>query len=145
MSEKACFVIAPIGEPDSETRKRSDKLLRHIIAPTARECGYANPIRADHIAEPGIITRQVIKHIVEDALVIADLSEQNPNVFYELALRHALRKPLVQMIRKSEKIPFDVGMMRTIQFDILDLDNVEEVKEELAKQIRHLDQSPRRR
>jgi len=59
MSQKTCFVIAPIGEPGSETRKRSDKLLKYVIAPTVQACGYADAIRADQIGEPGIITRQV--------------------------------------------------------------------------------------
>src|SRR5262245_11905826 len=56
----------------------------------AAECG--SPVRADQIAEPGIITRQVIKHIFEDALVVGDLSERNPNVFYELALSPCYKK-----------------------------------------------------
>jgi hypothetical protein len=49
--------------------------------------------------------------------VIADLSFQNPNVFYELALRHACKLPIVQIIRKSERIPFDVDQVRTVQID----------------------------
>ena len=83
--EKQCFVIAPIGEAESDTRKRSDQ-----------------------ISEPGIITSQVIQHIVDDPLVIADLTGRNPNVFYELAIRHAIKKPLVQIIKKGEAFPFDL-------------------------------------
>jgi hypothetical protein len=79
---------------------------------------------------------------LEDDLVIADLSERNANVFYELAIRHAIRKPLIQMIMTGEKLPFDVGMMRTIHFDIRDLENVEQTKQDLAKQIQHLDEHP---
>jgi len=36
MTTKQCFVIAPIGEPDSETRKRSDQVLKHVIRPAAK-------------------------------------------------------------------------------------------------------------
>ena len=82
MSEKSCFVIAPIGEPESETRKRSDQILKHVISPAAIECGYSTT-RADQISEPGMITSQVIQHVVDDPLVVADLTERNPNVFYE--------------------------------------------------------------
>ena len=57
---------------------------------------------------PGLITAQVIQNLVEWELVIADLSEHNPNVFYELAVRHALKKPIVQLIQAGQKIPFDV-------------------------------------
>lgn len=134
MPEKSCFVIAPIGEPDSETRKRSDQVLKHVISPAAIACGY-RAIRADQISEPGMITSQVIQHIVDDQLVIADLTERNPNVFYELAIRHAIRKPLVQIIRKGEQLPFDVAGTRTVHVDHRDLDSVEDAKREIAAQI----------
>ncbi|PMQ02716.1 hypothetical protein DyAD56_22840 [Dyella sp. AD56] len=138
MSEKVCFVIAPIGEAESDTRKRSDQVLKHVIAPAALACGY-KAIRADQISEPGMITSQVIQHIVEDPLVIADLTDRNPNVFYELAIRHAIRKPLVQLIKKGEQIPFDVAGTRTIHVDHRDLDSVEEAKREIGSQIRALE------
>ncbi len=137
---KQCFVIAPIGDPESETRRRSDQVLKHVIAPAVGECGY-KAIRADQISEPGLITSQVIQHVVEDPLVIADLTDRNPNVFYELALRHAIRKPLVQLIKKGEQIPFDVAGMRTIVLDHRDLDSVEEAKREVVRQIKNLETS----
>jgi hypothetical protein len=139
--EKICFVIAPIGEPESDTRKRSDQILEYVITPAVNECGY-DPIRADKISEPGIITTQVIQHIVEDPLVIADLTGQNPNVFYELAIRHALRKPLVQIIRKGEPIPFDVAATRTIPIDHCDLDSVREAKTQIVRQIKAIEEDP---
>jgi len=140
MSEtKTCFVIAPIGEPDSKIRKRSDQILEHVIKPALEEFGYT-PIRADQISEPGIITSQVIQHIVDDPLVIADLTGRNPNVFYELAIRHALKKPLIQIIETGELIPFDVAGTRTIHVDHHDLDSVAEAKAEIIKQINSLEE-----
>lgn len=136
--EKICFVISPIGDTDSETRKRSDQVLKHVVRPAVTSCGYA-AIRADEIDKPGIITSQVIQHVVNDPLVIADLTERNPNVFYELAIRHALRKPLVQIIRKGDSIPFDVAGTRTISVDHKDLDSVESAKNEIVDQIKALE------
>ncbi|MBS3915548.1 MAG: hypothetical protein KG003_13720 [Bacteroidetes bacterium] len=136
--KKICFVISPIGDADTETRKRSDKVLKHIITPSVEQLGY-DVVRADKISEPGIITTQIIQHIVDSPLVIADLTERNPNVFYELALRHAIRKPLVQMIRKGDSIPFDVAATRIIQFDIQDLDSVEQAKGEILSQVKSLE------
>lgn len=138
MSDKQCFVIAPIGDADSETRKRSDKILKYVINPAVDSCGY-KPIRADQISEPGMITSQVIQHIVDDPLVIADLTDRNPNVFYELAIRHMLRKPLVQLIKKGDQIPFDVAGTRTIHVDHRDLDSVEEAKKEIIAQVKSLE------
>ena len=130
-----CFVISPIGTEQSETRKRSNQVLKHIIAPAARECGY-QVIRADHIAATGIITSQVVQHIMDSPLVIADLTDSNANVFYELAIRHMLRKPYIQMIHKTQPPPFDVASVRTLLFNHQDLDEAEAAREDLIKQIK---------
>ena len=76
MSEKACFVIGPIGEPESHMRKHSDQTFTHVICPAAEECGY-RATRAHEISEPGMITTQVIQRVVEDPLLIADLTDRN--------------------------------------------------------------------
>lgn len=141
MPDKICFVIAPIGDPESETRKRSDQVLKHVIGPAVASCGY-RALRADQISEPGMITSQVIQHIVEDPLVVADLTDQNSNVFYELAIRHAIRRPLVQLIKKGEQVPFDVAGTRTIHVDHHDLDSVEAAKQEITSQIHALEKDP---
>jgi hypothetical protein len=138
MEKKICFVISPIGEDDSDTRKRSDQVLKHIITGAVEQLGY-EVIRADKISEPGIITHQILQHIVDAPLVIADLTERNPNVFYELALRHAIRKPLVQLIKKGELIPFDVAATRIIQFDLHNLDSVDAAKLEIIAQVKSLE------
>jgi len=142
LTTKTCFVIAPVGDIGSEARIRSDKVLKHIIAPPATVCGYT-PLRADQISEPGIITSQVIQHLVEDPLVIADLTGPNANVFYELAVRHAVRMPVVQIIDSAESIPFDVAASRTISFDYRDLDSAERAREEIERQIKSVEGNPR--
>ena len=109
-----------------------------FIRPAAEECGY-EAVRADEINEPGIITSQVIQRVVDEPLVIADLTERNPNVFYELAVRHATRKPLVQIINKGESLPFDVAVTRTVFVDTHDLDTAENAKVEIVNQIKSLE------
>lgn len=138
---KNCFVIMPIGDEASDTRRRSDQVLKHIIKPAAELCGY-EAIRADEIDKPGLITSQVIQRVIDDPLVIADLSETNPNVFYELAIRHAIRKPLVQIIEKGQRIPFDVAGTRTVHVDHKDLDSVSSAKDEIVRQIKQLEADP---
>jgi hypothetical protein len=133
--KKTCFVISPIGNDGSDVRRRADQILKHIITPAVAGCGF-EPLRADQISEPGLITTQVIQHIIDDPLVVADLTGSNPNVFYELAIRHAIRKPLVQIIQKEEKIPFDVAGMRTVPVDHRDLDSVQEALQEIERQVR---------
>lgn len=68
-----------------------------------------------------MITRQIIDYILHSRLVVADLSFHNPNVFYELALRHAVRKPIVQISRGVDRLPFDIGQVRTVVVDTTDI------------------------
>ena len=137
----SCFVVSPIGEDGSPERRRADQVLRHLIEPAARKTGYAKPVRADQISSPGIITQQVIEAVAEADLVIADLTDHNPNVFYELAIRHGLQSPFVQLLESSQRLPFDIAQMRTIKFDIHDIDSVERAGEELVAQINTLKSS----
>jgi hypothetical protein len=134
---KKCFFITPIGEIDSDIRKRSDQVFKHLIKPSVEPFNY-KPFRADQISEPGIITSQVIENVVESDLVIADLSGNNPNVFYELAIRHVIKKPYIQLIQEGETLPFDVAVTRTIRFNLADPDNVESAKNELAENVKKI-------
>jgi hypothetical protein len=131
-AKKSCFAIAPIGSNDSETRKRSDKVLRHIFK-KALEDKYKVE-RGDEIDEPGMITSQVLRAVQDAHLVVADLTEHNPNVLYELAVRHALEKPIIHVIEpRLSKIPFDIGGFRTIEFDLTDPDSIEFAVDKLRK------------
>jgi hypothetical protein len=132
---KDCLVICPIGEEGTPERKRSDQVLKYIIQPIAENCGY-DAQRADKIAKPGIITTQIIERLLNDPLVIADLTNHNANVFYELAIRHAARKPVVQIISTADKLPFDVSEIRTIRLDSNDMESQETCRTELAKHIK---------
>lgn len=118
--ESTCFYITPIGSQDSDQRKHSDLFLGSLIEPALQTFGL-QVVRADGIDKPGVITRQIIEYIVKSRLVIADLSYHNPNVFYELAIRHMMRLPIVQIIRKSDQIPFDINQMRTVVIDTTDI------------------------
>lgn len=137
--ENTCFVISPIGEEGSEIRERSDKLFEYVISPALEEYSY-EPIRADHIDSPGIITSQIVEHVVESPIIIADLTGKNANVFYELAIRHAYQKPVIQLIDSDENIPFDVAATRTIQIDISDIESVDSAKSEIQDQIETIEQ-----
>lgn len=74
--------------------------------------------------------------------MVADLTGHNPNVFYELAIRHAIRKPVVQIIQKGETIPFDVAQNRTIEVDYRDLDSVADCRKKLVEQIHMVEDDP---
>jgi len=132
-------VICPIGEECSEEKTHSERVMDEIIEPIAKnEFGY-NVVRADKCQVTGQITSQIIELIVNADLLIADLSFQNPNVFYELALRHITRKPFIHLIKKGEKIPFDIKDIRAITFDLKDKENIEKVRDEIREQIMNVE------
>lgn len=115
----SCFIITPIGEDSSDERKHADAMLKHLIQPVLEQVGI-RAIRADKISKPGHITKQVVEHIAYCKLCITDLSFKNQNAHYELGIRHAFKLPSVQLIRKGDKIPFDVSQGRTIIIDTSD-------------------------
>ena len=138
---KACFFVSRIGDVGSPERDCSDKLLKYIIEPALRRCGYEAAKRADYITKPGIIVAQIFKELWQADLVIADLTGHNPNVFYELAVRHVARKPFVQMIRKNEKLPFDIAANRTVYFDF-DVAEAGRATDELESMIKGAESDP---
>jgi hypothetical protein len=136
---KTCFVIGPIGEPVSKIRDEADDLMKYIIAscPALKEFDYAVPVRADQLNEPGRITSQVIKLLVQADLVISDLTNNNANVYYELSLRHALGKPAIHMAQEGTLLSFDLRDNRTI-FYTMHSRSAEAARGELTNQIRRI-------
>lgn len=133
--QKLCFVISPIGSPDSDVRKYSDVFLEFIVGYSLGPLGY-EIIRSDKIPEPGSINIQIIHRLICAEVVVADLTSNNPNVMYELAIRHASQKPAILMAREDEKLPFDIFDERTIFFDINDIESVEIARNELKRQVK---------
>lgn len=125
-----CFFITPIGKDGSPERKRSDGVLEFIVSRAASAVGLS-AVRADQIAEPGQITLQVIEHVLGARAAVADLTGLNANVFYELAIRHTARLPVVLIAEKDCTLPFDIAQMRTIFFDHTDLASADQCRREI--------------
>lgn len=139
---KNIFFVSPIGDETSPERKRSDQLMTHVINPVVVSLGYDEIVRVDAVAEVDNIDNTVINHLKNDELVIVDMSGHNPNVFYEFGYRQALHLPLIPLIEDGdEKIPFDVTTLRTIKYNLKDLDKVEDLKIKLKQTIEALGES----
>lgn len=115
-TQKTCFVIAPIGAAGSDIRRRSDCCLYYIIKPAFENLGFTKIERIDEADEAGQITPNIIRRIFESDWCVADLSGQNPNVFYEIGIRHAFQKPIIHLSSEVSSIPFDNAHQNTIEY-----------------------------
>lgn len=131
--KKTLFVITPIGGAGSAERKHADWILNAVVIPVFEPRDY-EVARADIIADPAMINDAIFSQVTEADLCVADLSFLNPNVFYELGVRHTLLKPVLHIARAGTTLPFDTAQHRTIFFELDDYHSVERLKAELAKQ-----------
>jgi gamma-glutamylcyclotransferase (GGCT)/AIG2-like uncharacterized protein YtfP len=140
--DKVCFIISPFGTEGSATRAKADELLAYVFRPAAQECGY-EVIRGDELPRPGLITPQLIDSLLHAELVIADLTGQNPNVIYELGLRHASGRPVIQVTAGDDPLPFDIKDFRTIQIsfpgETLGAKPAEEARTAVVRQMQALE------
>lgn len=120
-----CFVIMGYGvRTDLATGRELnlDKTYKNLIKPAAEEAGL-ECIRADEIKHSGVIDVPMYNELISADVVIADLSTSNPNAFYELGVRHALRPKTTIAIAESElKFPFDVSHTVIRQYEHLGKD-----------------------
>jgi len=108
-----CFVMQPFASPLGDYYNK-------IYDPAIRKAGL-NPIRADQdIFGTGKIIDQIWNGINSAKVLIAELTKRNPNVFYELGLAHALKKPVVLVSSNQEDVPFDLQHIRVIYYDVTD-------------------------
>ena len=109
----SCFVMQPFSAPLGDYYEK-------IYRPAIEKAGL-RPVRADaDIFATGKIMDQVWSGINAAKVLVAELTTRNPNVFYELGLAHAMKKPVVLVSAKEEDVPFDLQHIRVIYYDMSD-------------------------
>jgi hypothetical protein len=105
-----CFVVMQFTD-------EYNALYEEVIKPTCESYGYT-VIRADDYYTSGLIIDDITRSIREATVIIADITPNNPNVFYEVGFSHGIGKPTILLSdRKRERLPFDLSGFRTLFYD----------------------------
>ena len=107
--EKRAFVLMPFRSP-------FDSYYPAIFKPALETAGYV-VTRADDLFTPRPVMLDIQKSILEANLILCEMSDRNPNVFYELGLAHAVGRPAILISQEKEDIPFDLRHLRVILYD----------------------------
>lgn len=121
-NQKTCYFITPIGDESSDAREKADFLFERIT-PILGEMGFEFHVSHQEF-QVGNINQQIIRRLINSDLVIANLTSRNPNVLYELGIRHTLGKPVIQIMERGEQLNFDIIAENTIfyTYDVREFD-----------------------
>jgi hypothetical protein len=117
-----CFIVMPFGvKPDGRGGSVNfDAVCEELLAPAAREAGLV-PLRGDQELVGGLIHKPMFERLVLADYAIVDISTANPNVFYELGVRHAVRPySTVLVSAETKSIPFDLAPDRVFPYALDD-------------------------
>ncbi len=113
-----CYVIMPFA---AEYLPTFEKVIQPaVVAASSQLPRPLTCIRGDQIPGPGSITREIVGCLYRAQVVVADLTDSNPNVFYELGIAHCLGNKAVMIARDTKAIPFDVAAYRVHLYDLSD-------------------------
>ena len=134
--EKRCFVITPIGDEKSEIRRHIDGIIDEAIVPAL---GEEYEVRVAHREfELGSINDRVIRNIYDSDLVIANLTQLNPNVMFEIGMRYSFGKPALVIAEEGTRLPFDVIDENTL-FYINDPKGAAELRKKIGQFVERID------
>lgn len=131
-----CFVMMPFGE-------WHDKYYQQIYMPAIRKAGF-EPVRADDLFSTGTVVEQIWEQIQKSTVLLADLSDKNANVFYELGLAHAAKKPVVFTASSTNDIPFDLQHLRVIPYDVREPSWNESLSTQVTEYLKNAREEPQK-
>ena len=104
---RTCYVLMPFSGTESCTRNEWTRIFEELLRPAVEEAGQGYQcVRST--ATRGNIVASILQDINDSYVVIADLTDQNANVFYELGVRHSLKNRTIMIAQKRNHIPFDL-------------------------------------
>lgn len=132
---KKCFVLIPFADEYEE-------IFQHAIKAAAEEKGYTCE-RMKEIAGPINIVNEIVSNIFEADLIVADLSGQNANVYYELGVAHSVPPPnkSIMIAAKDEDIPFDIAIYQVLKYE-RGYEGILNLRKGIAEQIEFIENQP---
>ena len=112
---KKCFVIMPFSASKSCTEQQWTEIFDKVIKPAVEKSGYGYVCERSS-ARIGNIIDDILDSLNRADIVIADMTDRNPNVFYELGVRHALRNATILIAQSLSDIPFDLHPYATQEY-----------------------------
>jgi len=102
---KNIFVIMPFSSTASRKETEWTDIYERVFKPAITDCGYSCE-RAS--PETGSLIKSIIERLKKSHIVLADLTDKNPNVLYELGVRHSISKRTIIVAQKIDDIPSDL-------------------------------------
>lgn len=127
---KLCFVIMPFSEERKEVYK-------HGIAPACQRAGFA-ALRVDEVKGHFNINRKIIENIFNSAAVIAEITDHNPNVFYEMGVAHAIANKTIMIAQNAKDLPFDISNYRCLIYK-QSVDGLKLLQDEIVESLAELE------
>lgn len=113
--KKTCFVIMPFSDPEGYERGHFRSIYKYTFEPAIRAAGY-EPLRIDDNSVSNLIHGKMMNELINAPMVLCDLSTNNPNVLYELGIRHAFDKPVVLVQEVGQDRIFDIGAITSVEY-----------------------------
>jgi hypothetical protein len=112
-NQKRAFVIMPFSKTtDEHTDDYWTQHFDYFLKPLIKECEELNAIRSEALR--GDIVRQIITDLVMSPIVVADLTDSNPNVYWELGIRHSFKQCTITIAESGTRLPFDLSVKGTL-------------------------------
>lgn len=122
--ERTCFVIMPFGVKDAMGEQVDfDQIYRDVFDPAIKEVMTPENVpletrRTDQDFFSGSINQEMFEYIVYSRLAFADISGLNPNVLYEIGVRHGVQAAGTVLFRQTgHPIPFDITTIKVFEYD----------------------------
>jgi hypothetical protein len=129
-----CFVMMPFGS-------WFDRYYQDIYVPAIKEAGL-EPVRADELFSTGSVVEQIWEQIGKARVLLADLTGKNANVFYELGLCHAAKKPVVFTSAAVDDVPFDLRHLRVIVYEVRETEWAAKLRKLITEYLRNTIKDP---